>query len=126
MNPQIHHLMRKPTFLIAILICMVSCTTSKSTFKLSSTENIPTLGETLTRDITYNPYNMNEKSIAIVKNVGKNYFMVRIRNQGKITQNITVDFKETEEIVLTKGDQLYLDSYEDAKASVKFKAYKPK
>ena len=88
-------------------------------FELSANQSMCITGKGIGQDAANNPYN-NEDSFAVVKNIGKTSFSVRIQNKNKITKEITIKPKEQKSIKLLKGNVLFLDSVQKSKADVTF------
>ena len=71
------------------------------------------------QDATINPYFGND-CYALVKNIGKRQFTIRVQKEGKIIEEIAIMKDELKKVKLLKGYELYLDPNPEgiAKASV--------
>ena len=89
-------------------------------FEFDASQSMCMTGKGTGQDAAINPY-MDGNSIAIVENLGKNAFSVRIEYQGKLFLTESIKGTETKEIALRKGSVLYIDSNDKATARVTFK-----
>lgn len=71
------------------------------------------------QDGAINPY-FGQECFAKVVNKGKAPFSVRIQQNGKILQEISVGIKEQKQIKLKPKDELYVDTEDKATAQVTF------
>ncbi|MFK8104257.1 MAG: hypothetical protein AB8G15_17145 [Saprospiraceae bacterium] len=111
----------KPSFTYILFLCLLSaCTSNESIFELSPAQSMIITGKGQGQDAALNPFS-ETKSIAMVKNIGRNSFMVRVQTKGQIIKELEIQSKEKKEINLEKGYELYLDSDLASKAVVKFK-----
>lgn len=106
-------------FALAIL---QSCTASESIFVLSPTQSMIISGKGPGQDAAINPY-LEEDSHAIVRNLGKNSFDVRIQSKGEIIEIVSVLPNEKRVLRLRKGYELYLDCDLEGKARVEFEKH---
>jgi|GEM_PF-72454 len=89
-------------------------------FVIESSQSMIITGKGPGQDGAINPY-LGKKSIAIVENLGKHEFSVRIQKDGKIIKEIAVKASEEKEIPLGKSDELYIDTNKKAKTRLNFK-----
>lgn len=111
--------MQKLLLLLAVIILAQYEVTSQSIIELDPKSNMSITGKGPGQDAAINPY-LGTDCFGIVKNIGKNNFVIRIQKDGKILEQISVKPKENKKIVLLKGYELYLDSTLKAKAKVVF------
>ena len=81
---------------------------AQTAFELDPRQSMLMTGKGPGQDGTINPYD-GQDCIAIVENIGKRPFSIRIQNDGKIVEEITIAKKEVKRIELLKGYELYLD-----------------
>ncbi|MFK7972071.1 MAG: hypothetical protein AB8F95_17010 [Bacteroidia bacterium] len=109
-------------YLILLLGCLLTqaCATSESIFVLSPAQSMSITGQGSGQDAAFNPYG-DGNSLAIVKNLGRNVFTIRVQDGDKIVENRSINPNETLEIKLQQGFKLYLDSEQASKAQVNFR-----
>lgn len=110
-----------PTLLF--LLFLASCGSSDSIFELDPNQSMLMTGKGPGQDAAINPYT-NEKSIAIVTNLGDTVFSVRIQHNGEILNDSPLLPGVTREYTLEPGYELYLDSEQKSRSKVTFKAFK--
>jgi hypothetical protein len=114
--------MEKLIILLMLITGLQACSKNEAIFELSPQQSMSITGKGLGQDAAYNPYG-DAKSVAVVKNLGKTTFKVRIQSIGKIKDIIKVNPTEEKEFILEKTFELYLDSEKKAKAKVHFKKF---
>jgi len=112
--------MKNFSLLILTILLIQSCISSQTILTLPPSQSMSVTGLGQGQDAAYNPYG-NGKSIAIIKNVSKNKFQVRIQKEGKVIKTTDVNAKEEKEFLLLEGYELYLDSELISKGQVTFK-----
>lgn len=97
---------------------------AQTEFELEPTQSMLMTGKGPGQDATINPYD-GQDCYAIVKNIGKRSFSVRVQQAGKIIEEVTVLKKEVKRVTLLKGYALYLDPNPEGKikASVDYKKF---
>mgnify|MGYP001797706636 CR=1 FL=1 len=108
------------TYLFALAL-FHSCASSQSILELGTQQSMSITGKGPGQDAAINPYDGNDSSISVVKNLGETPFSVRIQKKGNILSETTVSPGEKKEFVLEKGHELYLDSEQKGTARVTFK-----
>ena len=93
---------------------------SQSILELGPTQSMSITGKGPGQDAALNPYSKHN-SVAIVDNIGKNDFEIRIQKKGEIVEIISISPDQSKEIDLLKGYELYFDSKKKAKARVDFR-----
>ena len=112
--------MKKYILLFVLLFALQSyAQKDDNIFELKPSQGMIITGKGAGQDAAINPYN-DKNSIAVIKNLGKNSFSIRIEYQGKITQR-ELKPNTTTKVALQKGSELYLDSELKGKAKVDFK-----
>lgn len=120
-----------PTFSFLSRLCVLllslalfqSCSTDYSVIELGATQSMSITGKGYGQDAVLNPYT-NTNSLAIVRNMGPHPFMIRIQQQDEIIEEISIDAKESQEILLKKGRVIFFDSDRPSKAKVRFRKYR--
>lgn len=98
---------------------------AQTKFKLEPSQSMIMTGKGPGQDATINPIE-GQDCYAIVENIGKRKFSIRIQKKGKIIKEISISEGETKQVILLKGYELYLDPNPEgvAKASVDYKKMK--
>ncbi len=96
---------------------------SQDIIEIQASQSMSISGKGPGQDAALNPY-YPEDSIGVVQNVGGNSFSVRIQKNGEILRTIEIKPRQTKEIKLLKGQELYFDADLPAKAKVNFKEAK--
>lgn len=91
----------------------------KTVFELKPSQSMSITGKGAGQDAAVNPY-MDGNSIAIIENLGKNSFTVRVQYKGDIVKTFVLQANKKTKTSLKKGFELYLDSDLEAKAKVEF------
>lgn len=113
--------MKKYILLFVLLFALQSYAQKDETvFELEPSQSMIITGKGAGQDAAVNPYKVGN-SIAIVKNLGKNSFTIRVEYQGEVTQTRVLEADKATMIPLRQGSELYLDSDLKAKAKVDFK-----
>lgn len=111
------------TFILAIsLIFAVQLELIAQTeFVLEPSQSMIMTGKGPGQDGTINPY-IGQNCFAIVKNIGKRKFSIRVQQKGNIIEEISILKGEVKKVRLLKGHELYLDPNPKgiAKASVDY------
>ena len=105
--------------LISIFFIIQSELIAQITFVLEPTQSMIMTGKGPGQDGTINPY-FGKDCYAIIKNIGKRTFSIRIQEDGKIVEEIPILKGDIKKVKLLKDYELYLDSNPKgiAKASV--------
>lgn len=88
----------------------------ESIFELAPSQSMIITG----KGAAVNPY-MNGNSIAVIKNLGKNSFTIRVEYQGNLFQTRVLEAGKATMVSLRQGSELYLDTDLKGKAKVDFK-----
>ncbi|MEM7105228.1 MAG: hypothetical protein AAF502_18970 [Bacteroidota bacterium] len=112
--------MKKIYFFLFSLLMISYNAQSQSVLELGPSQSMSIAGKGPGQDAAINPY-MDGNSIAIVENIGKNNFEIRIQNKGKIVKIESIPPGESKTLDLLKGYELYFDSELKATAKVDFK-----
>ncbi|GAA0732542.1 hypothetical protein GCM10009430_45780 [Aquimarina litoralis] len=94
---------------------------AQTEFVLEPSQSMIMTGKGPGQDGTINPY-IGQDFIAIVKNIGKRKFSIRVQENGKIIEEIPILKGDIKKVKLLKGYELYLDPNPKgiAKASVDY------
>ena len=95
---------------------------AQTEFVLEPSQSMIMTGKGPGQDATINPY-FGEDCFAIIKNIGKRMFSIRVQQDGKIIEEISILKGELKKVKLLNGYELYLDPNPKgiAKVSVDFK-----
>ena len=111
----------KKLFLMPIfLFLIIHNGFGQTVFELKPAQSMSITGKGPGQDAAYNPYS-ESNSIAVVENIGRNPFTVRLQEKGKVIEIILIEAGTTKKIKLLKGYELYFDSEEESKAKLDFK-----
>jgi len=77
-------------------------------------------GKGVGQDGAINPY-FGQESIAVIENLGKGTFSVRIQENGTIKKEISISAREEKKIKLGSSEELYIDTSEKSKLRINFK-----
>ena len=94
---------------------------AQTEFVLEPSQSMIMTGKGPGQDGTINPY-FGQDSYAIIKNIGKREFSIRIQQNGKIIEEISILKGELKKVKLLKDYELYLDPNPEgvARASVDY------
>ena len=108
-------------FILLIFLGIVSINAigQASILELGPSESMAIAGKGPGQDAAINPY-IDGNSVAMVENISKNSFSIRIQREGEIIRIEEVSSKQRLEVGLAKGDELYFDSDLPAKVRVEF------
>jgi len=95
-----------------LVICLIFLTnfelTAQTEFVLEPSQSMIMTGKGTGQDATINPY-FGQNCYAIVKNIGKIKFSIRVQKDEKIIEEISILKGELKKVKLLKGYELYLD-----------------
>ncbi len=89
-------------------------------FVIEPSQSMVMTGKGPGQDGAINPY-MGQECTAVVENIGKKEFSVRLQEKGRIKKEIAVSPGEVKEIALGANDELYIDTDQKAKTRLNFK-----
>ncbi len=89
-------------------------------FVIEPSQSMVMTGKGPGQDGAINPY-MGQECTAVVENIGKKEFSVRLQEKGRIKKEIAVSPGEVKEIALGANDELYIDTDQKAKTLLNFK-----
>ncbi|MCW5518824.1 hypothetical protein J1N09_03175 [Aureitalea sp. L0-47] len=111
--------MKKLSILLFVLLLSNYNATAQDIIELDGTQSMCIAGKGPGQDGAINPY-LGSNSVAIVENVGKNEFSIRVQTKEELVKTIAIGPRETKEVSLLKGQVLYFDTDLEAIASVAF------
>lgn len=113
--------MKKPILVICLIFLTYFEVSAQTEFVLEPSQSMIMTGKGTGQDGTINPY-FGQDCYAIVKNIGKIQFSIRVQQDGKIIEEISILKGELKKVKLLKGYELYLDPNPKgiAKASVDY------
>ncbi|MFD1064116.1 hypothetical protein ACFQ1Q_12735 [Winogradskyella litorisediminis] len=106
--------------IISTFTLTISTAFSQTVLELEPIQSMCITGKGPGQDGAINPY-LGKDSISVIENIGKNDFSIRIQKAGKIIKTFSIKPKETRNVLLRKGDELYFDTEKSAVAKVDFK-----
>ena len=108
-------------FTISLIFLTQIEVSAQTEFVLEPSQSMIMTGKGPGQDGTINPY-VEEGCYAIVKNIGKREFTIRVQQDGKIIEEIPILKSEVKKVKLLKGDELYLDPHPEgiARSSVDY------
>lgn len=114
--------MKTLILVITIIFFAQAEATAQTEFVIEPTQSMIMTGKGPGQDATINPYS-GQDCYAIVKNIGKRQFSIRVQQEGKIIEEITIHKGELKKVNLFKGYELYLDPNPEgiARASINYK-----
>ncbi|SIN69856.1 hypothetical protein SAMN05444394_0870 [Algoriphagus halophilus] len=124
-NYKLFHTMNRLFLLFCLTFVSAYEVHAQTTFVLEPSQSMIMTGKGPGQDATINPY-QGQDCFAIVENIGDRQFTVRIQQDGKIINEITILKGESKKIKLLKEQELYLDPNPKgtAKASVDYEKIK--
>lgn len=98
------------TSILVIYFLFLTCfeLTAQTEFVIEPSQSMIMTGKGAGQDATINPY-YGQNCYAIVKNIGKRKFSIRVQKEGKIIEEISIQKGELKKVKLLKGYELYLD-----------------
>lgn len=81
---------------------------AQTEFVLEPSQSMIMTGKGPGQDATINPY-FGEDCFAIIKNIGKRMFTIRVQQNGTIIKEISIQKGDQIKVLLLKGHELYLD-----------------
>jgi len=113
--------MKKVLFIALLSVSFQAKIYAQTIFEIDERQSMLMTGKGPGQDATINPF-QGEDCYAIIENLGKEFFWVRIQEKGKIIENIKVKPKKKMRIKLLSGQELYLDgeTKSQARASVSY------
>lgn len=113
--------MKALTLVISLFFLTIFEGTAQTEFVLEPSQSMIMTGKGSGQDGTINPY-FGQDCYAIVRNIGKRQFSIRVQKKGKIIDEIAILKGELKKIKLLEGYELYLDPNPKgiAKASVDY------
>jgi uncharacterized damage-inducible protein DinB len=108
---------------LAFLTISLLLAAQDDVFVIESSQSMVMTGKGPGQDGAINPY-LGQECTAIVENLGKHKFNIRIQEKGRIKEEITVNTGEEKEIPLGKNDELYIDTDKKAKTRLNFQLVK--
>ncbi|MFK7809861.1 MAG: hypothetical protein AB8F74_18790 [Saprospiraceae bacterium] len=113
--------MKTPIVVICLLFLVIFEVTAQTEFVLEPSQSMIMTGKGPGQDATINPY-AGQNCYALVKNIGKRKFSIRVQQDGNIVEEISILKGESKKVKLLKGYELYLDPNEKGttKASIDY------
>ena len=103
-------LFSKSFFVLGLMLVTTTTSAQKENkFKLDPSTNMLMTGKGLGQDGSINPF-AGQDCVAVVENLAKAPFSVRIQQKGIVLRTIAVDKKEMKRISLGAQEELYIDT----------------
>lgn len=112
--------MKKLFMVLGFLVAFQTTALCQYKLELDGRQSMCISGKGPGQDGAINPY-LGEKSIATVKNVGKNTLEVRIQEGNEIIEIVALSPKEKQDFNLDKNYVLYFDAKQKAAGEVSFR-----
>jgi hypothetical protein len=113
-------ILKNAAFLLGLFMVGPAAYSQSEVFELDPSQSMSITGKGPGQDAAINPFSDGE-SYAVVENISKGAFEVRIQFKGEIKEIRPVTPGKTEEFLLKSGYELYLDAVEKARARVEFR-----
>ncbi|WGK64836.1 hypothetical protein [Croceiramulus getboli] len=104
----------KTLFTLLITLLLSLSNTAQTEFELDPSQSMLMTGKGAGQDATINPY-AGEDCYAVVENIGKRAFSIRVQQKGELIEEIPIKKGEVKKVKLLKGYELYLDPNPRAK-----------
>ena len=113
--------MKTLIFTISMIVLIQFEVKAQTEFVLEPSQSMIMTGKGPGQDGTINPY-FGQDCYTIITNIGKRKFTIRVQQDGKIIEEISILRGELKKVKLLKGHELYLDPNPEgiAKASVDY------
>lgn len=111
--------MKNVLLLVCITLISLHELSAQSVLELPPYQSMSITGKGPGQDAAINPY-AKVKSYAIVENIGKNEFSIRVQKSGEIIEQLPIKAGTIKKVKLLVGYELYLDSELEGKATVDF------
>ncbi len=100
--------MKKSILVISLVFFTYFELTAQTEFVLEPSQSMIMTGKGTGQDATINPY-FGQNCYAVVKNIGKIKFSIRVQKEGEIIEEISIQAGELKKVKLLIGYELYLD-----------------
>ena len=100
--------MKKLFYILLIHVFAISPAMGQTIIEIKPNQSMHLIGKGPGQESVINPY-AGSKSAAIITNMGKKAFEIRIQVKGEIIDTITIEPGKSKEIELFKGQELYID-----------------
>ena len=103
-------LFSKSFFVLGLLLLTIPASAQKENkFKLDPSTNMLMAGKGPGQDGSINPF-AGQDCVAVVENLAKANFSVRIQQNGVVLRTLEIGAKETKRIELKGSEELYIDT----------------
>ena len=114
----LHFPMKNMICLLSLILLFAAEATAQTEFTLDKQQSMLMTGKGPGQDGTINPYD-GEDCYAIVENIGKRSFSIRVQKGSELIEEIPIKKGETKKINLLKDYQLYLDPNAEGKSKAR-------
>ena len=106
---------------LLILLLFVPLVSFSQTFELTNGQSMCMIGKGVGQDATINPYANEEFSYALIENIGKFKFNIRVESIDEERREFIIKPKDIVVVKLFRNNILYFDSLTIEKAEAKIK-----
>ena len=104
-----------------ILLLFIPLVSFSQTFELTNGQSMCMIGKGVGQDATINPYANEEFSYALIENIGKFKFNIRVESIDEERREFIIKPKDMVVVKLFRNNILYFDSLTIEKAEAKIK-----
>ena len=104
-----------------ILLLFIPLVSFSQTFELTNGQSMCMIGKGVGQDATINPYANEEFSYALIENIGKFKFNIRVESIDEERREFIIKPKDIVVVKLFRNNILYFDSLTIEKAEAKIK-----
>ena len=104
-----------------ILLVFIPLVSFSQTFELTNGQSMCMIGKGVGQDATINPYANEEFSYALIENIGKFKFNIRVESIDEERREFIIKPKDIVVVKLFRNNILYFDSLTIEKAEAKIK-----
>jgi len=106
---------------LLILLLFIPLVSFSQTFELTNGQSMCMIGKGVGQDATINPYANEEFSYALIENIGKFKFNIRVESIDEERREFIIKPKDIVVVKLFRNNILYFDSLTIEKAEAKIK-----
>ena len=106
---------------LLILLLFIPLVSFSQTFELTNGQSMCMIGKGVGQDATINPYANEEFSSALIENIGKFKFNIRVESIDEERREFIIKPKDIVVVKLFRNNILYFDSLTIEKAEAKIK-----
>lgn len=104
--------------ILVLVLFIHQASFAQAELELKPNQSMSIAGKGPGQDGAINPY-LGQDSYAIVENIGKNEFSIRVQKAGRILETIPIQKGEVKKVTLLAGYEMYFDTDSGGKARAK-------